>query len=62
MQAIGRVQKNPTSPGKGEMIFNLSIITNSVLVLCESFIFRIFENFVRQHYRQVVGVHVQGDL
>ena len=44
------------------MIFNLSMLSNSVLVLCECFIFHIFENFVRQHYRQVVGVHVQGDL
>ena len=37
-------------------------VQEKVRVLCESFLFRIFEIFVRQHYRQVVGVHLQEDL
>ena len=32
-------------------IFNLSFLSYLVLVLCESFMFRILENFVRKHYR-----------
>ena len=51
-------------PRRKNTRFNVaqSFLSNSVLVLCEGFIFRIFENVVRQHCRQVVGVHVQGGL
>ena len=48
---LAEYKKVQRAQEKASNILNLPFLSNLVLVLCESFIFRILENFVRKHYR-----------